>query len=131
MARRKGSLPSLTPLELKIMQVLWKDGSGNVQSVKNGLDSDLAYTTVQTVLTVLHQKGRVSRKLNGRAYEYTPRTSKESAVTQLIRDVVQRFFGGSPEELVMNLVRSKDLNPEQLEALAQRLRDAKGPKHES
>ena len=62
----------LTPLERRIMRVLWDEGSGNVQKVLQGLTGEpqLAYTTVQTTLNVLHRKGKVKRKLIGRAFEY-------------------------------------------------------------
>ena len=55
MPRRKNSDPGLTPLELEIMNVLWKTGPANVQTVQGGIEGrDLAYTTVQTMLNVLH-----------------------------------------------------------------------------
>jgi len=61
----------LTPLERRIMRVLWDDGAGNVQKVLQGLKGEpqLAYTTVQTTLNVLHRKGRVRRKLVEPAFE--------------------------------------------------------------
>ena len=69
--RRKGS-NTLTPLELKIMQVLWSEGPSNVVDVQQRLkpQDDLAYNTVQTMLNVLHRKGRVRRTLAGRAFVY-------------------------------------------------------------
>ncbi len=72
MAGRKKGSSSLTPLELLIMQVLWRRGPSNVLAVQQELPSksDFAYTTVQTMLNVLHRKGRVRRTLKGRAYEY-------------------------------------------------------------
>src|SRR3954454_21347040 len=104
MARPKKPSQSLTPLELKIMQVLWCEGPSNVQAVHAKVQPPLAFTTVQTVLNVLHQKGRVRRKLQGRAYEYWTAESKESVLGEAIGDLVRRMFGGSPEDLVMSLV---------------------------
>jgi predicted transcriptional regulator len=122
MARPKKVSQSLTPLELEVMHVLWREGPSNVQAVQKNLQSDLAYTTVQTVLTVLHQKGRVLRELNGRAYEYRPAASKDSVLSQAIKDLVRRMFGGSTEELVMSLVKSKQIDPAKLEELSRRIR---------
>lgn len=71
----------LTPLERRIMPVLWDGGAANVQKVLEGLTGEphLAYTTVQTTLNVLHRKGKVKRKLVGRAYEYSSIVSQEAA----------------------------------------------------
>lgn len=118
--RKKGS-QSLTPLELQIMQVLWEFGPGNVQDVQDRLqtESKLAYTTVQTMLNVLHRKGKVKRSLQGRAYTYKAVVSKEKALSQALHDLVDRMFGGSPEELVMSLIKSRQIKPERLAELSE------------
>jgi predicted transcriptional regulator len=121
MARRKKSQHSLTPLELEIMQVLWREGPSNVQTVHTKLQSDLAFTTIQTVLNVLHQKGRVRRTLKERAYEYRPVESEESVLGQALRDLVGRMFGGSSEELVMSLVKTRQIDSATLARLSQRV----------
>ena len=104
------------------MQVLWRQGPSNVQTVHKGLQSDLAYTTVQTVLNVLFQKGRVRRTLKGRAYEYRPVASKESVLGQAVRDLIRRMFGGSSEELVMSLVKTRQIDPATLARLSRRIK---------
>jgi BlaI family transcriptional regulator, penicillinase repressor len=111
----------LTPLELRIMTVLWKLGPSNVQTVQENLLSGpkLAYTTVQTMLNVLHRKGRVKRVLRGRAYEYEPVLSRDGAVRHALRDMIDRLFGGSVDGLLMSLVDTKQLD---LQTLA-RLKD--------
>jgi len=103
------------------MQVLWRLGPSNVQAVHTGLQSDLAYTTVQTVLNVLFQKGRVRRALKGRAYEYRPVGSKESVLGQAVQDLIRRMFGGSSEELVMSLVKTRQIDPATLARLSRRI----------
>src|SRR5262245_33507319 len=106
--RKKNSEPQLTPLELEIMTVLWKIGPGNVQAVQAGLAGrDLAYTTVQTMLNVLHRKGRVKRKLVDRAYVYRPVLSRQDAIKDAVGDMLDRFFGGSADSLVMSLVEAR------------------------
>jgi len=83
--RQKNSEQTLTPLELEIMKVLWTTGPANVQTVQSALrEGALAYTTVQTMLNVLHRKGRVKRKLKDRAYLYQPALSRQTAVTQAL-----------------------------------------------
>jgi predicted transcriptional regulator len=125
---RKHLTRPLTPLELEIMKVLWDAGPATVQSVQEKLPGEpkLAYTTVQTMLNVLHRKNKVKRTLKGRAYEYAPLVSREMAVRTTLRDVITRFFGGSAESLVMSLVASRDLNPEKLAKLKRLVEQAEG-----
>ncbi len=117
MVRPRKAAPALTPVELEIMQVLWRDGASNVQHVQKSLRKDLAYTTVQTVLNVLHRKGRVQRRLRGRAFDYSPAVGKEAVLRQAVRDLVDRMFGGSSEELVMSLIKTRQLDAEKIAEL--------------
>ena len=114
------SRQQLTPLELQIMNVLWDYGPSNVQAVQENLagSSKLAYTTVQTMLNVLHRKGRVRRRLRGRAYDYAPVLTREKAANNAIGDMIDRVFGGSVDGLLMSLVKSKQLNPAKLQELS-------------
>ena len=115
MARSKAE--QLTPLELEIMHVLWETGPANVQTVQQKLKRELAYTTVQTMLNILHKKKKVNRTLKDRAYFYKPAVSRKQVVSKHINDVVDRLFGGSAESLVMSLVETKHLTPEKLARL--------------
>ena len=115
MPRKKNSEPPLTPLELELMKVLWETGPANVQTVQQRLSTrELAYTTVQTMLNVLHRKGRVKRELKERAYIYRPVLSRQKAASQAVREMLDRFFGGSADSLVLNLVETRQLTPEKL-----------------
>lgn len=113
----------LTPLERRIMRVLWEGGEGNVQKVLQGMTGEpqLAYTTVQTTLNVLHRKGKVKRKLVGRAYEYSATVSQESADSHALKDLLQKVFRGSVDDLLLALVRSKKLDAQKLAKLQSRL----------
>lgn len=118
MPRRKKPEPSLTPLELEIMNVLWDTAPANVQTVQARLAGrPLAYTTVQTMLNVLHRKGKVKRRLKDRAFFYQPIVSRKKAVTQALGDVLDRFFGGSADSLVLALLETQKLTPERLAEL--------------
>ena len=114
----------LTPLELKLMQVLWSLGPSNVQAVQDGLRDELAYTTVQTVLNVLERKGHVKRVLVGRAYEYRSVDTREKALGSAVRDLLGRMFDGSVDDLLMNLVNTRQLNAAKLAELATRVAQA-------
>ena len=110
----------LTPLELEIMKVLWRQGPSTVQSVQDELGSErsLAYNTVQTMLNVLLRKGKVRRERQERAFVYAPALTKTQAVRHAVSDLVQRMFEGSPEDLVMSLIETRQLTPERIERLA-------------
>lgn len=111
----------LTKLELQIMQVIWRRGASNVGEVQEGLEQRLAYTTVQTMLNILHRKGKLRRELNGRAYEYSATVTEAKALSHALRDVVDRMFGGSSEELVMSLIKSRQLDAKKIAELSRRL----------
>ncbi|MEO6911733.1 MAG: BlaI/MecI/CopY family transcriptional regulator [Edaphobacter sp.] len=113
----------LTKLELQIMQVIWRRGASNVGEVQEGLEQRLAYTTVQTMLNILHRKGKLKRKLCGRAYEYSATVSEAKALSHAVRDIVDRMFGGSSEELVMSLIKSKQLDAKKIAELSRRLEE--------
>ena len=119
---RKTAEP-LTPLELEIMKVLWESGPAAVQTVQDRLAPGrvLAYNTVQTMLNVLHRKGKVRREIQGRAYLYEPVVSRAQASRQAVADLVSRMFDGSAEGLVMSLVETRQLTPEKLAELSELL----------
>ena len=127
MPRRKSE--QMTPLELEIMQVLWETGPATVQTVQRELKRDLAYTTVQTMLTVLHRKNKVKRTLKDKAYIYKPAVTRSKFTGHAVREFIDRMFGGSAEGLVMNLLQEKHLTAEKLanlrELIEKEERDAK------
>ena len=116
----------LTRLELKIMQVIWRRGGSTVSEVQGEIEPPLAYTTVQTVLNILERKGKLKRELEGRAFVYSARVSEEKAVGQSLRDLIDRMFGGSSEELVMSLLKSKQIDAKKLAKLTERFSKEKG-----
>jgi predicted transcriptional regulator len=89
---------------------------------------DLAYTTVQTMLNVLYRKGRVRRQLRERAYFYRPLLTRENAIRQAVGNVLDRFFGGSADNLVLNLLETRQLTPEKLIEIQRLLETNRGDK---
>ena len=111
MASEQKRAAQLTRLELQIMQVLWESGASTVQTVQQKLAGELlAYTTVQTMLNILQKKGKVKRKLAGKAYEYRPVLSRDRALREAAGDLIERVFGGSVDALLMSLVKSRQLD---------------------
>ena len=132
---------ALTKLELQIMQAIWKLGaSGNssakpagsvkgacsVKDVQQALPQPLAYTTVQTMLNILERKGKLKRKLRGRAYVYSATVTEAKASRHAVRDLVDRMFGGSADELVMSLIKSRQIDPKRIAELSRRLEEEGG-----
>jgi predicted transcriptional regulator len=101
------------------MQVLWLSGSASVAEVHQSLlnkRDDIAYTTVQTMLNRLEDKGLVRRDHSDRAHRYLAVLKEPTVVNQAIHKLAERFFSGSVEALATRLVE-KDLSHEQLEHL--------------
>src|SRR6185437_4348298 len=98
----------------------WQRGASRVSEVQAELKPPLAYTTVQTMLNILERKGKLERELQGRAYVYRAKVSEEKAVGQSVRDMIDRMFGGSSEELVMSLLKSRQIDAKRLAKLTER-----------
>jgi BlaI family transcriptional regulator, penicillinase repressor len=122
MEKRPGK-SGLTRLELRIMQVIWRRGASTVGEVQTELKPALAYTTVQTMMNILERKGKLKRELEGRAYVYRARVSEQKALGQGLRDLIERMFGGSSEEMVMSLLKSGQIDAERLRELTRRFQD--------
>jgi BlaI family penicillinase repressor len=132
MARPK-STTELTPLELELMMVLWKTDGASVQTVLDALPEgrNLTYSTVQTMLNLLVRKGKATRELHGRAFQYHPALVRQSAVRSALKDLIDRMFGGSAEDLVVGLVETEQLDAGKLMELHRTLRrrEEKGDGH--
>jgi predicted transcriptional regulator len=116
---RKSNPDQFTPAELELMNVLWGAGACTVQMVLERLPAgrDRAYTTVQTLLNILHQKGKVTRAMKERAYYYEAAVSKNGAARGALRALVDGLFGGSPEQLVLHLLEEEGITGERLAEL--------------
>jgi predicted transcriptional regulator len=100
------------PLELLCLKALWELQEGNVKDVQRivAQTRPLAYTTIMTVLDRLVRKGRLTRRKVGRAFVYAPQASRDSLRRAAVRELLDGFFNGSAEELLMFL-RAVDAPP--------------------
>jgi BlaI family transcriptional regulator, penicillinase repressor len=108
---------TLTEAELRIMDVLWRKGSGTVQQVLDWLPSTLAYNSVLTTVRILEKKGYVKHVQDGRAYVYEPLIGREEASRSEIRHLVGRFFRNSHEALVLNILHDEAIDAKELKRL--------------
>ena len=116
MARRKS--PSLTEVELELMDVLWDKGRSTVSEIVEALPEErLAYSSVLTMMRILEQKGYVEHEKEGRAFVYRPLVDRNQAQKSVIGYLLKRFFNNSPELLVVNLLETEELGPAEIEKL--------------
>ena len=116
--------PTLTEAELRIMNVLWERGSGTVQQILDALPAKpaLAYNSVLTTVRVLEKKGYVSHATSdGRAHIYTPVIARSAATRSEIGHLASRFFKNSHEQLVLNILEDRGLEPTELDRLRKML----------
>jgi predicted transcriptional regulator len=119
--------PSLTDAELRLMEVVWKKGVATVADVVDAITGDppLAYSTVLTTLRILENKGYLVHRKQGRAFVYQPAVERETARDNAIRHLLRRFFDGSPELLLLNLLESEKVGPKELARLRKRIEEEK------
>ena len=112
MARRP--TPTLTEAEYRLMNILWDLGSGTVSDIHARLeDRPIAYTTVLSTLTILERKAYVRHTTRGKANVYKPRVERDAARRTVVENVLATFFDGSPRALMLNLLDSERLSPEE------------------
>jgi predicted transcriptional regulator len=112
---------TLTEAELRIMEVLWRKGSGTVQQVLDWLTSPLAYNSVLTTIRTLEKKGHVRHAKDGRAHVYEPIIGREEATRSEVRHLVGRFFRNSHEALILNILQDGAIDAADLKRLREML----------
>ena len=124
---------TLTEAELRIMQVLWQKGPGTVQQVLDIMPGDtaLAYNTVLTTIRILERKGYIEHSKDGRAHVYSPLVAEEEASRSEIRHLVSRFFRNSHEDLVLNILEDRGVDPKELERLRKMLDRSDDPRSDT
>jgi BlaI family transcriptional regulator, penicillinase repressor len=111
------SAPRPTDAELAILRVLWERGPSTVRQVHEvlvGRVGPAAYTTALKLLQIMTEKGLVRRDDTDRTHIYTPRLSEEQTQRQLVRDLLDRAFGGSASKLVMQALNARRATQEEL-----------------
>ena len=129
---RKKPAPRPTDAELAILRVLWKLGASTVREVHEVLNKTrpTGYTTALKLMQIMHEKGLISRDESARAHVY--RTSLPEGKTQqtLVRDLLDRAFGGSAQQLVMRALQAKKTSPEELAEIRQLIEELEAKNRE-
>jgi predicted transcriptional regulator len=113
---RNAPVPRPTDAELAILRILWERGPSTVRQVHDVLSRErpAAYTTALKLLQIMTEKGLVRRDETDRTHIYHPRLSEEQTQRQLVRDLLDRAFGGSASKLVMQALAARRATPEEL-----------------
>ena len=108
--------PRPTDAELAILRILWQRGPSTVRQVYEvlGRERPTAYTTALKLLQIMTEKGLVSRDERERTHIYQARLSEEQTQRQLVRDLLDRAFGGSSTKLVMQALAARRASSEEL-----------------
>jgi predicted transcriptional regulator len=112
----KRQLPRPTDAELAILRVLWKRGPSTVRQIHDELSrtKEAGYTTVLKTLQIMFDKGLVTRDESQRTHVYTAACSEDQTQRQLVGDMLDRVFGGSARQLVMQALSAKAASPEEI-----------------
>lgn len=119
--------PRPTDAELAILRVLWQLGPSTVRQVHDVLmrERPTAYTTALKLLQIMTEKGLVRRDETDRTHVYHPRLTEEQTQRQLIRDLVDRAFGGSSSKLVLQALATKRASADELAEIRRMLERGK------
>ena len=110
------------------MQVVWDRDPVTVRDVYERLRAQrqIAYTTVLTMMRILERKGHLTVSRARRAYTYRATSTRERALGTMVREFVDRVFGGAAEPLVQHLIRDKRLKKADLDEIARLLKEHGG-----
>jgi BlaI family transcriptional regulator, penicillinase repressor len=119
--------PEMTPAEFDVMKVLWELGRGSVAEVRaahrRAYGSDLAYTTVMTLLGRLAGKGAVKVDRARQPFLYRPAFRRESVVRERLRRFVETVFDGKADSLVLHLLEDESLSLDELRRIERKLEE--------
>jgi len=122
--------PRPTDAELSILRVLWERGPSTVRQVHEvlGRERPTAYTTALKLLQIMTEKGLVDRDDRDRTHVFRARLTEEQTQRQLVRDLLDRAFGGSASKLVMQALASRRASPDELREIRRVIDNAREEK---
>ena len=121
MARKQSR--TLTDGEHRIMEILWQKGAATVAEVAEALagKDGTAYTTILTMMRIMRDKGYLRCRKEGRAHVYIPRVDRETAARKAVRQLLGKFFAGSPGELVLSFLRDEEISLKEIDELKRKI----------
>lgn len=130
MFNTKGARTALTPLEQLIMDYVWAYPNCTAESCREGVagQRSLKDSTIRTILRNLEEKGYVEHTVEGRTFVYRAVDTPRNVAVEAVRQLIDRFCGGSAEELLVGLVDNRVLKPADLKRLAEKVASGKESK---
>ena len=126
--KTKPKKAALSQLESDVMDVLWSLGNATAEDVRVRLAktqaSPLKDSTVRTILRRLEEKGYAQHEVDGRTFVYHTKIESANVASEAVRGIIERFCGGSVENLLIGLVDDKVLSPDKLQQLADKISEA-------
>jgi BlaI family penicillinase repressor len=121
---------ALTPLEQIVMEYVWAHPGCTAETCREGVAGQRALkdSTIRTILRNLEEKSYVTHNVDGRTFVYRAADTKRNVAVQAAQQLIDRFCGGSVEELLVGLVDNQVLEPKQLQRLAEKIASRKEKK---
>ena len=126
--KQRSNLPDLSPNQLEIMQVIWKQKETTVSGVWDCLreNRSVARNTILTLMDRLVQKGWLKRQQKSGTYYYSAVASQKRTLGDMVNRLVDKAFAGSSEELVLTLLERRGLTSEESQRIQSMIEDAQG-----
>jgi predicted transcriptional regulator len=111
---------TFTEVELELMQLMWEHGdltTIQIQDILHDRGRDLADGSIRKMLSILMEKGHITRKRYGRGHIYSPIVMREKANSSIINDLIERVFGGSVPGMVASLLKAQDVSKDDIKEI--------------
>jgi BlaI family transcriptional regulator, penicillinase repressor len=125
---RQTRLKNLGEVEQSVMDYIWSHGPSTAEACREALAGSrpMKDSTIRTVLRRLEEKGYVTHNVEGRTFIYRAVDRRQNVALRAVKNIIDRFCGGSAEELVLGMVDSEVLDHKQLERLARKIAERSG-----
>jgi predicted transcriptional regulator len=120
---RQARLKNLGEVEQAVMDYVWTHGRSSSEECREALASTrpMKDSTIRTVLRRLEEKGFLTHELDGRTFIYKASDARQNVAVRAVKGIIDRFCGGSAEQLVLGMVDNAVLDRQQLERLAKKI----------
>lgn len=128
--RKQPRLKNLGEVEQLVMDFVWTQAPVTAEQCREALVSarPMKDSTIRTVLRRLEEKGYVTHAVEGRTFVYRPSDERQNVAVRAVKAIIDRFCGGSAEQLVLGMVDNAVLDRKQLERLSRQIADNEGKK---
>ena len=126
---RQARLKNLGEVEQLVMDYIWTHGPSTSESCREAMASSrpMKDSTIRTVLRRLEEKGYLTHEVEGRTFIYRASNDRQNVAVRAVKSIIDRFCGGSAEQLLLGMVDSAVLNRRQLEKLARKIAESEKP----